>query len=204
MIVLASASPRRKYLLSLLVQEFEVLPADIDESPSINEPPAIYVKRMALEKAQAIQIILSQQSTRSTKQNTIIIAADTSVVIDNKILGKPVNLQDSLSMLRLLSGQTHQVMTSLCVLDCRSNEVTLQNIITKVTFRSITDSEIEQYWLSGEPQDKAGSYGAQGLGSIFIEHISGSFSAVIGLPMFETAQLLKQVGVIPLEEMCHE
>lgn len=203
MILLASASPRRKDLLKLLVKDFQVLAADIDETPFPNEPPDAYVKRMALEKAKAVQS-LSEQNGLPPERRSIIIASDTSVVVDNTILGKPSDLQDSRRMLQMLSARTHQVMTSLCVLDCRSDQVILENVVTNVTFRSISDLEIEQYWQSGEPRDKAGSYGAQGLGSVFIEHIAGSFSAVVGLPMFETAQLLQQVGITPLEDMSHE
>ena len=203
MILLASASPRRKDLLKILVKDFDILAADIDETPLADELPDTYVKRMALEKAEAVQTI-SKQASLPAEQRAIIIASDTSVVVNSLILGKPVNLQDSMRMLRMLSSNTHQVMTSICVLDCRSDTVILENVVTDVTFRSITDLEMEQYWSSGEPQDKAGSYGAQGLGAVFIEQIKGSFSAVVGLPMFETSQLLQQVGITPLQEMSHE
>ncbi len=203
MILLASASPRRKSLLGQLVKEFDVLPADIDETPLHNEIAADYVKRMALEKAMAASI-LSQQSKLSPPNRAIIIGSDTSVVLDGKILGKPESFEQAKGMLRSLSGETHEVMTSVCLLDARVEHVVVKNVVTKVTFRRISDLEISQYWQTGEPQDKAGSYGIQGLGSVFVEQIAGSYSAVVGLPMFETAQLLQQVGIMPLQEMSNE
>jgi len=203
MILLASASPRRKSLLGQLVKEFDVLPADIDETPLKNEMAADYVKRMALEKAKAASV-LSKQSKLSPPNRAIIIGSDTSVVLDGKILGKPESFEQAKEMLAALSGKTHEVMTSVCLLDARFEHVIVKNVITKVTFRRISDLEIIQYWQTGEPHDKAGSYGIQGLGSVFVEQISGSYSAVVGLPMFETAQLLQQVGIMPLQEMTNE
>jgi septum formation protein len=203
MILLASASPRRKSLLGQLVKEFDVLPADIDETPFVNEIAADYVKRMALEKAKAASA-LSQQSKLSPPNRAIIIGSDTSVVLNGTILGKPESFEQAKGMLRTLSGNTHQVMTSVCLLDARFDHHLVENVITEVTFRRISDLEISQYWQTGEPQDKAGSYGIQGLGSVFVERISGSYSAVVGLPLFETAQLLQQVGITPLQEMTNE
>ena len=203
MILLASASPRRKSLLRQLVREFDILPADIDETPLVNEAAAAYVKRMALEKAQAAAN-LSQQSKLPPPDRAIIIGSDTSVVLEGEILGKPENFEQARTMLRSLSAKTHEVMTSVCLFDARFNHVTVKNVITQVTFRRISDLEISQYWQSGEPQDKAGSYGIQGLGAVFVERISGSYSAVVGLPMFETAQLLQEVGIMPLQEISNE
>lgn len=203
MILLASASPRRQSLLRLLVKEFNVLPADIDETPLFNELPDVYVERMALEKAQAVYSLSSQDSL-TIEHRDIIIAADTSVIVDDKILGKPNDFDDAQSMLRLLSNRSHRVITSLCILDGKTKQSKISNVVTEVTFRAISDEEIKQYWATGEPQDKAGSYGAQGLGAIFITQISGSFSAVIGLPLYETAQLLQKVGITPLKEMSNE
>lgn len=203
MILLASASPRRKSLLGQLVKEFDVLPADIDETPFAKEDAADYVKRMALEKAKAAAV-LSQQAQLVPSERAIILGSDTSVVSDGEILGKPENYEHAKAMLRSLSGCTHQVMTSICMLDSRFDHAVVKNVVTHVTFRRISDVEIAQYWQSGEPQDKAGSYGIQGLGSIFVEQISGSYSAVVGLPMFETAQLLQEVGIMPLQEISNE
>lgn len=202
MLVLASASPRRKELLNLLVKGFDILPADIDETPLIKENPEEYVVRMAVEKAIAAIDKYKQQSNIDT--SAVFIASDTSVVIDNKILGKPTSLEDSRCMLRLLSDRTHQVITSLCLCDLEREHLVTESVITDVIFRPISDLEIEHYWRTGEPQDKAGSYAIQGLGSVFVKSMSGSYSAVVGLPLFETAQQLKQFGIHSLEDMSHE
>jgi|TARA_R110001606_G_scaffold114431_2_gene241954 septum formation protein len=202
MLVLASASPRRKELLSLLVKEFEVLPADIDETPNHQEKAEEYVVRMAIEKAKAASLKYQQQADVNT--SAIFIASDTSVVIDGCILGKPASLEDSRSMLRLLSGRSHQVITSLCLCNLEHEHVATKCVTSDVLFREISDVEIDQYWKTNEPKDKAGSYGIQGLGSVFVRSISGSYSAVVGLPLYETAQLLTQFGIHSLEEMSHE
>lgn len=198
MIILASASPRRKELLSSLVNDFSVIPADIDETPYALEKPDEYVVRMAREKAEAI----AHQPELSHRD--IIIASDTSVVLGNDILGKPLNLQHAQQMLRALSGQKHQVMTSLCVCNGGLNRVATCNVVSEVEFRDISDLEIEQYWHTGEPADKAGAYAIQGLGGMFVKHISGSFSAVVGLPVYEVTQLLSEFGVSPLKEKVRE
>ncbi|MBD5771693.1 Maf family protein [Marinomonas colpomeniae] len=202
MLVLASASPRRKELLNLLVKNFDVLPADIDETPHTQEIAENYVVRMAVEKAIAAKIKYKQQSDIDI--TAVFIASDTSVVIDGHILGKPTSLEDSKNMLRLLSGRSHQVITSLCLCNLDREHLVTKCVVSDVFFRSISDVEIEQYWRTGEPQDKAGSYAIQGLGSVFVETMSGSYSAVVGLPLFETAQLLKQFGIHSLEDMSHE
>jgi septum formation protein len=202
MLVLASASPRRKELLSLLVKEFEVLPADIDETPMYQENAEDYVVRMAIEKASAAALKYRQQA--GFDMSAIFIASDTSVVIDGRILGKPASLEDSLSMLRLLSGRSHKVITSLCFSNLQREHIATKLVVSDVLFREISNVEIEQYWKTGEPQDKAGSYAVQGLGAIFVRSISGSYSAVVGLPLYETAQLLAQFGIHSLEEMSHE
>jgi septum formation protein len=202
MLVLASASPRRKELLSLLVKEFEVLPADIDETPMYQENAEDYVVRMAIEKASSAALKYRQQA--DFDMSAIFIASDTSVVIDGRILGKPASLEDSLSMLRLLSGRSHKVITSLCFSNLQHEHIATKLVVSDVLFREISNVEIEQYWKTGEPQDKAGSYAVQGLGAIFVRSISGSYSAVVGLPLYETAQLLAQFGIHSLEEMSHE
>lgn len=204
MIVLASASPRRKELLSLLVKDFIVHPADIDETPLANELPQVYVERMALEKAQAVAKSLDKQLHANSISNSLIVASDTSVVIGQRIMGKPVGLADAQRMLTLLSGKTHQVMTSVCLLAVNSDKCLCNTVVTDVDFRHITETEIKQYWHTEEPKDKAGSYAIQGLGALFVKRISGSFSAVVGLPLYETAQLLQQFGVVPLREMTNE
>jgi septum formation protein len=202
MLVLASASPRRKELLSLLVKEFEVLPADIDETPMYQENAEDYVVRMAIDKASAAALKYRQQA--DFDMSATFIASDTSVVIDGRILGKPASLEDSLSMLRLLSGRSHKVITSLCFSNLQREHIATKLVVSDVLFREISNVEIEQYWKTGEPQDKAGSYAVQGLGAIFVRSIYGSYSAVVGLPLYETAQLLAQFGIHSLEEMSHE
>lgn len=202
MLVLASASPRRKELLSLLVKEFKVLPADIDETPFHQEIAKDYVVRMAAEKAKAA--INKYKVQADADPSAIFMASDTSVVIEGEILGKPSSLDDSRSMLRRLSGRSHQVITSLCLCDLEFNQVVTKCIINDVLFRDISDVEIERYWKTGEPHDKAGSYAIQGLGAVFVRSMSGSYSAVVGLPLYEAAQMLAQFGIHPLEELSHE
>lgn len=202
MLVLASASPRRKELLSLLIKEFDVFPADIDETPYDDERPEYYVVRMAIEKA--TEAADQYKKKLSTDTHLVFIASDTSVVIDGSILGKPTSFEDSQKMLRLLSGRTHQVITSLCLCNLSREHLVTECVVSNVLFREISDIEIDHYWKTGEPQDKAGSYGVQGLGSVFVQSISGSYSSVVGLPLFETAQLLAQFGIHALEEMSHE
>ena len=183
-LILASASPRRSELLTQLGLAHTILVADIDETPFSNEPPADYVLRVAAEKASAIQ----QQSP----EDSVVIAADTSVVLDNKIMGKPQDLDHAIAMLSHLSARTHQVYSAVSVCGKQTQQVLS---ISDVTFRAISIQEIIQYWHTGEPADKAGAYAIQGLGSTFIETINGSFSGIMGLPLFETAQLLSNEGI---------
>ncbi|TYL48075.1 Maf family protein [Marinomonas sp. IMCC 4694] len=202
MLILASASPRRKELLGVLVKEFDVLPADIDETPFAQELAMDYVKRMAVEKAVASIQKYHQQGC--VDDSALFMASDTSVVIDGCILGKPESLEDSKFMLRRLSGRSHQVLTSLCLTTVAQDHLAVICVSSEVFFRDISDLEMEQYWYSNEPQDKAGSYAIQGLGAAFVRSMSGSYSAVVGLPLFEAAQLLAQFGIHPLEDMSHE
>jgi len=134
----------------------------------------------------------------------VIIASDTSVVIGGQILGKPESFAHAKTMLRSLSGKTHQVMTSLCVCNGGLNRVATCNVVSDVSFREISDLEIEHYWRTGEPCDKAGSYAIQGVGGMFVQHMSGSFSAVVGLPIYEVSQFLSEFGVSPLKENIRE
>ncbi|MDP5056400.1 MAG: Maf family nucleotide pyrophosphatase [Marinomonas hwangdonensis] len=203
MLVLASASPRRKSLLNLLVKEFLVLPADIDETPRVGEQAEAYVVRMALEKARASIAKYSHQADDQSA-DAVFIASDTSVVVDGDVLGKPASFEDAHVMLRRLSGRSHQVITSLCVSNFKQDHVVTECVTTDVLFREISDIEIRQYWQTTEPVDKAGAYAIQGLGGVFVRHLSGSYSAVVGLPLYETAQLLAQFGVHSLEEMSYE
>lgn len=183
-IILASASPRRAELLAQIGVKFDVCVADIDETPMINEDPYKYVLRMAEAKADAVAHKVN---------NRIILASDTSVVIEGQILGKPENKQHGLDMLASLSGKTHQVLTSLCVVG-KANFSAVS--VTDVTFRNLTMAEMIQYYDSGEPEGKAGAYAIQGFAATFIERIDGSYSAVMGLPLYEVGQALLAEGVL--------
>lgn len=158
--------------------------ADIDETPHSNESPADYVLRVAHEKSSAIQ--------QQCAENTVILAADTSVVLNDKIMGKPENLSHAIEMLSQLSASTHQVYSAVSV---RGQQIQQVVSISDVTFRAISEQEIIQYWHTGEPADKTGAYAIQGLASIFVASISGSFSGIMGLPLYETAQLLSNEGI---------
>lgn len=183
-IILASASPRRRELLDQINIAYLVKPAEIDESPKIGETGLDYVKRIAAEKSAACCALYGGELP--------VLAADTSVVINGHILGKPADFQDAERMLTQLSGQTHEVYTSISL---RGREHWQETSITQVTFRELKPWEITAYWHTGEPLDKAGSYAIQGLGSAFVHTITGSFSGVMGLPLFETAQLLAKQGI---------
>ncbi|MCB5228362.1 Maf-like protein [Alishewanella sp. 16-MA] len=183
-IALASASPRRRELLQQLGVEFDLISASIDESVLPNETAAAYVSRLALQKAQA--------GAAKIANALPVLGSDTSVVVDNKILGKPTDYADFLAMMQLLSGRQHQVMTAVAIV---SPSQTLQALaITDVFFREISEAEMADYWLTKEPCDKAGGYGIQGLAGKFVEKIHGSYSAVVGLPLCETDRLLQQLS----------
>ncbi|TYC57974.1 septum formation inhibitor Maf [Marinobacter sp. BW6] len=182
-IILASASPRRAELLQQIGLKFSVRPADIDETPKPDETPEQYVERLAREKARAVV---------QSSPECLVLGSDTSVVLDGKILGKPSGPADARETLARLSGVTHQVMTAVAL----ATEGQCQSVlvITEVCFRELSTAEIEAYVASGEPMDKAGSYGIQGLGGIFVNELRGSYSAVVGLPLQETAALLAGAG----------
>tara|TARA_R110000823_G_scaffold91174_3_gene201085 strand:+ start:3122 stop:3730 length:609 start_codon:yes stop_codon:yes gene_type:complete len=184
-LVLASASPRRRELLQLLGVRFQSDAANIDETPLIGEAPADYVQRMAREKAASVSARLQQTAA--------VLAADTTVVLDDEILGKPVDAGDGLAMLARLSGREHRVMTALC-LACSGVEST-RLVTTEVTFAVLDRATCEAYLASDEPWDKAGGYGIQGLGGALVRSIRGSYSNVVGLPLAETRELLEQHGV---------
>jgi len=183
-IILASASPRRQELLDQINVTYKVYPVDIDETPRANELPLAYVQRIAAEKSAACKARLTPDIP--------ILAADTTVVLGNMIMGKPKNQADALAMLMLLSGKTHQVYSAISLRGLEHGQAVS---VTEVTFRHLNDQELLAYWHSGEPLDKAGSYAIQGLGAMFVAAIKGSFSGVVGLPLFETAELLSNQGV---------
>jgi septum formation protein len=181
---LASASPRRRQLLDLIGVPHLVTPADIDETPRPAEPPDTYVMRLAREKAQAVWAIHSDLP---------VLAADTTVVVDGEILGKPESEADAAAMLGKLSGREHLVHTGFAL--CTTPSVNVGISTTRVAFEVLTPAQIHAYWASGEPQGKAGAYAIQGLGSVFVSNIAGSYTGVMGLPLFETAALLRNAGI---------
>jgi septum formation protein len=187
MLILASASPRRRELLTQAGLTFRVLPADIDETPHPNEPPAAYVQRLAIEKAQAVAALHPKDT---------ILAADTSVVLDEQILGKPLDHEDAIRMLTLLSGRTHSVMTGVAVLAPRFPIASAVEI-TRVTFALIPPAEIAAYVTTGEPLDKAGAYAIQGAAARWIPRIEGDYSNVVGLPLHRVFSLLVQETSAP-------
>jgi len=188
---LASASPRRKDLLDQLGLACTVLPQDIDESRLPSELPADYVMRLARQKAEA-----ALQSV-DTIVGACCLGSDTTVVCDNEIFEKPVDARDARRMLGALSGKTHQVLTAVALASTSGTKVLLST--SDVTFRSLTSAEIDAYWRTGEPADKAGAYGIQGLAAMFVTHISGSYSGIMGLPVAETIALLNGAGITTLD-----
>ncbi|WP_163371795.1 Maf family protein [Endozoicomonas acroporae] len=195
MIYLASQSPRRAELLQQIGVSFHQLACDIDETPFPGEAPAEYVLRMAREKAAAgWQALVTRDSAKMP-----LLAADTTVVCNDQILGKPQNSNDARRMLGMLSGKTHQVMTAVAVTD--GSQLQTELSVTDVVFNNLPDSLIDDYIASGEPTDKAGAYGIQGYGAVLVASLSGSYSGVVGLPLMETARLLSDFNV-PFWQTC--
>lgn len=185
---LASSSPRRQELLRQVGIEFEVVPSGVVEAPQPGEQPRGYVARVARDKAEAVHSGLKSKGLRLLP----VLGADTEVIIDDEVLGKPRDEEHGAALLRRLSGRTHEVLTSLCLI--HEHGVEEAHSITRVRFALLTEEDIAQYWASGEPADKAGGYAIQGRGAAFIEYIEGSYSGVVGLPLYELSQLLKRVG----------
>lgn len=188
-LVLASGSPRRRELLATLGVPFDVCPAPIDETPENGEAPGGYVSRMAREKADA-----GWQALTADRPDTWVMGADTSVVVDDQILGKPTSADHAADMLKRLSGRRHQVLTAVALKGAQDARVALST--SHVTFHHLTDAEIQAYWRTGEPADKAGAYGIQGLGARFVRHLEGNYHAVVGLPVDLTADLLNRAGFL--------
>lgn len=187
---LASGSPRRRELLTQIGVAFTTISAAIDETPLTDEPATAYVERLAREKAAAGLAALRADGVSGP---LAVLGADTAVVLDGQILGKPLHREDALAMLAALSGREHQVLTAVALTDgeqCLSVQVS-----SLVSLRVITPHEAQAYWASGEPQDKAGSYAIQGLAAIFVKALHGSYSAVVGLPLSETAELLDHFAI---------
>ncbi|MCL7941055.1 Maf family nucleotide pyrophosphatase [Halomonas sp. ATCH28] len=180
---LASASPRRRDLLAAIGVAAEVRPVDIDETPRAGEAAPDYVVRLAREKALAGARLSALPA----------LGSDTAVVSDGAILGKPAGREQAAAMLRRLAGRAHEVLTGVAVTGPAG--LLTACVTTRVFLREISNAELAAYWATGEPADKAGGYAIQGLAAVFVEHIEGSYSAVVGLPLFETAELLARQGV---------
>jgi septum formation protein len=182
-LILASASPRRADLLAAAGFAFDVMPVEIDERVLASERPAEYVSRLALAKAREVA---------RRNPGTPVLGADTAVVVDDRILGKPADAADAAEMLRILSGRTHEVLTGVAI--CLDGREARDVACTRVRFLQLAPAEIAWYVASGEPYDKAGAYAVQGLASRFVESIDGSYSNVVGLPVATAYRLLQQIG----------
>ena len=187
---LASGSPRRAQLLAQIGLHISKIASDIDETPHENELALAYTERMAWQKSE--QALALFEAAHGAEPELPVLTADTSVAIDGLILGKPDNHAHAVAMLRMLSGRSHQVISSVVVWHQGQRSQVTQ--VSEVTFRPLTEAEIQAYVNSGEADDKAGAYGIQGAAAVFIEHLSGSFSGVMGLPLLETAALLRSIG----------
>jgi septum formation protein len=183
-VILASQSPRRRELLSLVGIDHDVQPADIDETPWPNELPVPHTERLATAKARVIA---------ARNPDALVIAADTIVVIDDAILGKPVDIPDARAMLARLSGRVHEVCTAMAV--AHGDRVESDVVRVKVRFRALDADTIARYVNTGEPMDKAGAYGIQGFGATIVEHIDGDYFAVMGLSLVTVVQLAERLGV---------
>jgi septum formation protein len=186
-LILASASPRRRELLQRASIVFAVTPSNISEEKQPGETPEQYARRVAREKAQDVA---------QRQPGTWVLGADTVVVIDGTILGKPRDAADGYRMLRLLSGRTHQVLTAFALVDGAGTVRTSQIVTSLVTCKSLSDTQIETYLATGEPFDKAGAYAIQGLGASLIERVEGSYTNIVGLPMDEVLAALRTAGLL--------
>ena len=189
-IILASASPRRRDLLSQMGLKFDVIPSNVDENIDNKAFSKELIENLALEKALDVKNKINYPA--------IIIGSDTVVVTNNEILGKPKDKTDALRMLQLLSGKTHQVISAIAIVDSEEDKTLVDSVVSEVTFKPLSDSEINNYIETQEPMDKAGAYAIQGLTGIFIVSICGCYSNIVGISVYKLAQMLKQLGVIIL------
>lgn len=188
LLILASGSPRRAELLRQTGLDFTQLTVAIDESRQPNENIVDYALRMAQEKAESAWQHCQTMPTFSARPY-VILSADTCGEIDGKLLSKPTDFADGKRLLNLLSGRTHTIYSAFALYN--GVKMSVENVTSQVTFSRLSDSQIERYWATGEPCDKAGAYAIQGIGAQFVSHLSGSYSAVMGLPLFELSQALK-------------
>jgi septum formation protein len=188
-VYLASASPRRRELLRQIGVVHRLLGVEVDETAAAGESPEGYVRRLAGAKARCGWDSL----TAASADHAPVLGADTAVVLDGRIIGKPRDRADALTILSSLSGRTHEVLTAVTLCDATAERSALSR--SRVSFRALSPDECARYWDTGEPRDKAGAYAIQGLAAVFVTDLAGSHSGVMGLPLFETAQLLAQAGV---------
>jgi septum formation protein len=192
-IILASSSPRRKQLLEQLGISFDCCPARIDEDLGTEETAREAVRRIALNKAEKASEMV---------RNSIIIAADTMVVCNGEVLGKPDNARDAFNKLYKLKGREHEVITAVCVMDTENGQCEVQDEITRVYFRDISDEEIRAYIRTEEPMDKAGAYGIQGMGAVFVDRIEGCYFNVVGLPLKHLYSMLQRQDINYIVTRC--
>jgi len=191
---LASKSPRRRELLEQIGVRYDVLIVDVPEQQSPGESPQDYVQRLAKAKAQAgLQSLLAHSPLSLGERKVVVLGADTIVEYEGDVLEKPLNQSHGLAMLKRLSGREHRVMTAVSI--CSNEQSQTLCDISRVRFREISEEEALRYWLSGEPADKAGGYGIQGLGGVFVENLQGSYTSVVGLPLYQTHELLRAFSV---------
>ena len=188
MLYLASQSPRRRELLAQIGMAFETIDVDVPEVRAVDEPPQAYVERVACEKARA-----GLQAVTKRDSNAIVLGADTEVVLDDRVFGKPRDASDAVAMLRALSRRTHDVISVVCCAGTKGERIAM--CASAVTFAELDEVEIERYVATGEPFGKAGGYAIQGRVAGFVAHLSGSYSGVMGLPLFETMRLLREMDV---------
>jgi len=186
-IILASASPRRKELLESIGLKFEVMVSDVDENIDGKDFSVELIENLALEKASDVADKINFPA--------IIIGSDTVVVINNHVLGKPKDKEDAFTMLKMLSGKTHEVISGIAIIDTETNKILKDSVISEVNFKELSDEEINNYIATGEPSDKAGAYAIQGFAGMFVKSINGCYSNIVGISVFKTAELLREFGV---------
>ncbi|OZB91140.1 nucleoside triphosphate pyrophosphatase [Paenibacillus sp. XY044] len=189
-IILASTSPRRQELIASLHIPFEIRPSHAEEHTPEDWTPQQVVEGLALRKAEAVYASLHGQ-----KEDAVIVGSDTVVVLDNQVLGKPVDKQDAVRMLTSLQGRTHEVYTGVAVIDVMNGKTMVRHRVTSVTMKPLTERQVEAYAISGEPDDKAGAYAIQGLGSTIVERIEGCYFNVVGLPLSLLSDMLGEFGI---------
>lgn len=186
-LILASASPRRKDILANLKLKFEVIPSNIEENIEDQNFSRELIEKLALDKAMDIK--------QKINYPAVIIGSDTVVVINNKILGKPKDKKDAFNMLKLLSGKTHEVISAIAITDTENNKTITDSVVSKVTFKKLSDLKINNYIATEEPMDKAGAYAIQGLASIFITSICGCYTNIVGISAYKLAEMLEEFDI---------